>query len=297
MEVVMSLEGLRTAVSLAPLTTFRVGGTAEFYLEPQSSEAIAAAWQWAQAESLPITFLGAGSNLLISDRGLDGLVINLRQLQGAHFKPAAGLIQVAAGEPIPRLAWAAARQGWRGLEWAVGIPGTIGGAAVMNAGAQGGCMADILQSVQVITPHGPETWVQADLQYDYRHSILQSGQACVVSVNLQLQPGFERSQVLADTSANFRQRKRTQPYHLPNCGSVFRNPEPQKAGQLIEACNLKGYQIGDAQVSELHANFILNCGSARAQDILDVIHHVQGTVRDRFGVSLHPEVKMLGEFQ
>lgn len=158
-------------------------------------------------------------------------------------------------------------------------------------------MADILQSVQVITDQGLETWSREQLQYDYRHSVLQTGHACVVSAQLQLQPGFERSQVLTTTSTNFRQRKRTQPYHLPNCGSVFRNPEPQKAGQLIEACGLKGYQIGDAQVSELHANFILNCGAARAQDILSLIRHVQGTVGDHFGVNLHPEVKLLGEFQ
>lgn len=291
------LETLQQAVPLAGFTSFRVGGLAQFYDEPASVEAIATAWQWARLADFPVTFLGAGSNLLISDRGLPGLVLNLRRLQGATFDLATGCVEVAAGEPIPRLAWAAARQGWSGLEWAVGIPGTLGGAVVMNAGAQGGCMADILQSVQVITDQGLETWSREQLQYDYRHSVLQTGHACVVSAQLQLQPGFERSQVLTTTSTNFRQRKRTQPYHLPNCGSVFRNPEPQKAGQLIEACGLKGYQIGDAQVSELHVNFILNCGAARAQDILSLIRHVQGTVGDHFGVNLHPEVKLLGEFQ
>ncbi len=287
---------LQANCSLAPLTSFKVGGPAQWYAEPTRADEVIRLLQWARDEALPVTFLGAGSNLLISDHGLPGLVIGSRLAKGARFEPATGQVTVLAGEPIPRLAWAAARRGWRGLEWSVGIPGSLGGAVVMNAGAQGGCLADSLVQATVLGPTGLEVWEAERLAYGYRQSRLQQGDYWVIEATLQLQPGQDPKQVLADTTCNLRQRKGTQPYHLPNCGSVFRNPEPQKAGQLIESLGLKGHCIGQAQVAEKHANFILNLGNARAEDILALIRYLQASVRTEYGVDLEPEVKLLGAF-
>ena len=156
---------LHTNVSLAPLTSFRVGGVAEWYAAPRRIEDLKACLDWATLEELPITMLGAGSNLLISDRGLSGLVLSTRHLQGAQFDPLTGQVTVMAGEPLPRLAWEAARRGWTGLEWAAGIPGTVGGAVVMNAGAQGSCTADTLLQTQVLSRTGSHRLNREDLHY------------------------------------------------------------------------------------------------------------------------------------
>lgn len=288
---------LQSQVSLAPYTTFRVGGPAEWFATPMTPQAAVDCLNWAIAQAKPVTFLGAGSNLLISDHGLPGLVLCTKHLRGAQFDAATGQVTVAAGEPLPKLAWQAARLGWRGLEWAVGIPGSVGGAVVMNAGAQGGCMADLLVETTVASTSGIQHLSLADLSYAYRTSVLQQGDRYVLSARLQLQPGHDPQQVLAETTENLNARKRTQPYHLPNCGSVFRNPIPHKAGQLIEQVGLKGFQIGQAQVAEMHANFILNLGGAQAIDILRLIRHIQARVASRWNVEMEPEVRLLGSFE
>jgi UDP-N-acetylmuramate dehydrogenase len=288
---------INSQVALAGLTSFRVGGPAEWYVAPRSIEALQASFAWAQAEGLPVTLLGAGSNLLVSDRGLSGLVIGTRYLKQISFNPETGQVTAGAGESIPRLAWLAAKRGWKGLEWAVGIPGSVGGAVVMNAGAHSGCTADILVSARVLSPGGKvEVLAPADLGYRYRTSVLQGGDRLVTEATFQLQPGFDRSLVMAATNAHFSQRRTTQPYHLPSCGSVFRNPTPKAAGWLIEQAGLKGYQIGGAQVAQRHANFILNCGSATANDIFHLIRYVQEQVEQRWSLLLEPEVRILGEF-
>jgi len=167
---------LRRAVALADYTTWRVGGPAQWFAEPDSSGQLQALLQWAQAEGLEARVIGAGSNLLVSDAGLDGLTLCNRRLQGAELDTSAGLIEAQAGEPIPSLARRAARAGLSGLEWSVGIPGTVGGAAVMNAGAQGGCTADVLESITVIEPHRPNHPFELsnrELNFAYRHSRLQ----------------------------------------------------------------------------------------------------------------------------
>ncbi|MFZ9738136.1 MAG: UDP-N-acetylmuramate dehydrogenase [Prochlorotrichaceae cyanobacterium] len=287
---------LHTNMSLAPFTSFRVGGSAEWYAAPRSVEDLIACFEWANLEKLPITMLGAGSNLLISDRGLSGLILSTRHLQGAHYNANTGQVTALAGEPLPRLAWEAARRGLRGLEWAAGIPGTVGGAVVMNAGAQGSCTADFLRQVQVLSPQGCHWLNGADLHYSYRSSLLQKKHALAVQATFQLTPGGDPKEVLALTRQNLSYRKSTQPYHLPSCGSVFRNPNPYKAGWLIEQSGLKGYQIGNAQVSQRHANFIVNLGGATATDIFYLIHYVQDCIRSKWGIDLEPEVKMLGEF-
>ena len=157
------------------------------------------------------------------------------------------------------LAWKAAKRGWKGLEWTVGIPGTVGGAVVMNAGAHGSDTEQILVSTEVLNPDGTiSTLMPEALQYQYRTSILQGGDRLVIGATFRLQPGYDPEAVKASTAADLEQRRSTQPYHLPSCGSVFRNPKPRSAGSLIEAAGLKGFTIGGAQVAERHANFILN---------------------------------------
>ncbi|MBD2105557.1 UDP-N-acetylmuramate dehydrogenase [Nodosilinea sp. FACHB-13] len=287
---------LKPQVSLQPLTTFRVGGPAEWLALPRNQSELEQVLDWAIAASLKITPLGAGSNLLISDRGISGMVVCTRRWRGTEFGTA-GCVTAAAGEPLPTLAWKAAKRGCRGLEWAVGIPGTVGGAVVMNAGAHGGCAAAVLTSATVLDPEtGILTMTPADLAFQYRTSILQGGRRMVLNATFQLEPGHDPEVVMADTLAGLNQRRATQPYDMPNCGSVFRNPYPHTAGTLIEKTGLKGYRIGNAQVAERHANFILNLGGATATDIQHLIHHVQDEVEARWAVRLQTEVKFMGEF-
>ncbi|MBD2306115.1 UDP-N-acetylmuramate dehydrogenase [Chroococcidiopsis sp. FACHB-1243] len=288
---------IKSQVPLASLTSFRVGGPAQWYVAPQNLAELQASLEWSRSEGLAVTLIGAGSNLLVSDRGLPGLVIGTRHLRYSRFDLGTGQLTVAAGEPLPRIAWQVAELGWQGLEWAVGIPGSVGGAVVMNAGAHKSCIADILVSAQVLSPSGQlETLTPDQLSYSYRTSILQGSQRLVTQAIFQLQPGADPQQVLATTTEHLEQRRRTQPYHLPSCGSVFRNPLPYTAGWLIEQSGLKGYQIGAAQVAQRHANFILNCGGAKANDIWQLIRYVQRHVEERWSLLLEPEVKTIGEF-
>ncbi|MBC6481950.1 MAG: UDP-N-acetylmuramate dehydrogenase [Hormoscilla sp. GUM202] len=286
-----------TQVSLANLTSYRVGGPAEWYIDPHSLSDLQQMVAWARSKGLAITVLGAGSNLLVSDLGLPGLAVCTRNLRYTKFDQKTSQVISGAGVPIARLARQVARQGWQGLEWAVGIPGTVGGAVVMNAGAHKSCIADILVSAQVLSQTGTtEKLRPSDLGYGYRISVLQGGESLVTEATFQLQPVGDPVGVMATTKAHLKQRHATQPYHLPSCGSVFRNQEPYKAGWLIEQTGLKGYKIGGAQVSELHANFILNCGSATASDIFKLIGYVQDRVEQRWSIRLEPEVKIMGEF-
>lgn len=282
---------------LADYTTYRVGGAAQWYAAPRNCQELEAAFDWFGAQDLPLTLLGAGSNLLISDQGVAGLVVSARHLRGSSFDEERGVITASAGEPIAKIAWQAAKRGWGGLEWAVGIPGTVGGAVVMNAGAHNHCAAEVLTNAAVMTPEGRvETLTPEELGFSYRTSRLQGDRRMVVEASFQLRPGHSREEIMTATTRNLHARKSSQPYDKPSCGSVFRNPTPQYAAQLIECLGLKGYRIGGAEVSERHANFILNAGNAKAQDIFNLIRHVQAEVAARRAVNLEPEVKILGQF-
>lgn len=290
---------IQSQTSLAEFTTYRVGGKAEWYAAPRSSEDLMAVLAWFQGQDLPLTFLGAGSNLLISDHGLPGLVLSTRYLRQSRFNEDQCLITVAAGEPIAKVGWQAAKRGWQGLEWAVGIPGTVGGAVVMNAGAHNQCTAETLVEATVMDTNGNlEILSNEQLGFSYRTSNLQKhlGDRLVVDATFRLTPGFTREEIMAHTTRNLHQRKSTQPYDKPNCGSVFRNPTPLYSARLIEELGLKGYRLGGAEVSQRHANFIVNIDNARAQDVFDLIFHVQGEVEKHHGILLEPEVKMLGNF-
>ena len=291
--------GLRRAVALADFTTWKVGGPAQWFAEPDSTSDLQDLLAWALTERLPYRVIGAGSNLLVSDAGLAGLTLCNRRLQGAELDATSGVIEARAGEPIPTLARRAARAGLAGLEWSVGIPGTVGGAVVMNAGAQGGCTAEVLESITVVDPERPQQPFElraGELDFAYRHSRLQQEALVVLSARFRLQAGQDAAAVSQRTSANLHSRTSSQPYQQPSCGSVFRNPEPRKAGQLIEALGLKGLSIGGAQVSPIHANFIVNTGGATAAEIDALISEVQRQVEAAHGIALHPEVKRLGPF-
>ena len=286
----------QAGASLAEFTTWRVGGAAEWLAEPVSLDETQAWIQWATQQGMPCRVIGAGSNLLIHDDGLPGLSLCLRKLQGLEFDPTDGTVEVLAGEPIPSLARRAARAGLHGLEWSVGIPGTAGGAAVMNAGAQGGCTAEWLESVQVMPLDGGDCFeLRSDqLDFAYRHSRLQDNDLVVLSARFRLEPGHDPTELKRVTNANLSHRTTTQPYQQPSCGSVFRNPEPLKAGRLIEEQGLKGTRIGGAEISTMHANFIVNTGNAQADDIARLIQLVQDRVEAEHGIRLHTEVKRLG---
>jgi UDP-N-acetylmuramate dehydrogenase len=282
-------------VPLALLTAYQVGGNAEWFVQPSHEKVLSESLTWARDSQLPITVIGAGTNLLISDEGIPGLVVHLRSWRGIETL-GEGLLEVRAGESIAALSWLVARKGWAGLEWAVGVPGSVGGAVVMNAGAHGAQMADNLVSVEVLTETGVQRTVTAEqLELSYRHSVLQERQWIVLSARIQLETGKDSATLTQTLTAFNDYRHRTQPSGFPNCGSVFRNPkEGHRAGWLIEQCGLKGYQVGAAQVAEKHANFILNRGGATAKDILVLMERMRSQVYDRWGVSLEPEVRMVG---
>jgi UDP-N-acetylmuramate dehydrogenase len=278
------------------MTTFRVGGPAEWYCEPHAEAELLLCLQWANSLGVPVTLLGAGSNLLISDAGLVGLVISTRWLRGVHLQ-ADGRVWAAAGEPLINVVRLAAKQGWSGLEWAVGIPGTVGGAVVMNAGAHAQETATPLVEANLVDEHqNYRTLASADLGFSYRHSLLQERPWVVTGACFQLQTGHDPVEVSALTQRNWEQRQRSQPYDKPSCGSVFRNPPQHKAGWLIEQTGLKGFQIGGAQVAHRHANFILNANQASASDIHRLIHYVQDQVYRQWSLLLVPEVRILGDF-
>ncbi len=288
---------IQSGISLASQTSYKVGGDAQWYAAPRNWDELEASFEWYQSQDIPLTLLGAGSNLLISDRGLPGLVLSTRYFRGYEFDSETGILVADAGEAIAKLAWKAAKRGLKGLEWAVGIPGTVGGGVVMNAGAHTSCMADILVSTTVLSPDGTIVELKPEeLAYSYRTSNLQGGDNMVVRATIQLEPGYSKAEIMSLSNQNWTQRKTTQPYHLPSCGSVFRNPQPQAAAKLIEQLGLKGYKIGDAQIAHRHANFILNCGTATAKDIFELIRYAQEKVEYHWSVSLEPEVKLLGEF-
>ncbi|BAQ61967.1 UDP-N-acetylenolpyruvoylglucosamine reductase [Geminocystis sp. NIES-3708] len=297
----ISLKGSECAiyhsVALSQYTSYRVGGTAQWYVEPRTWDDIQAVFEWIEKQQIPFICLGAGSNLLVSDEGISGLVLNTRHFKDYTIDEENNTITVGAGYSLPKLAWKTAKKGWQGLDWAVGIPGTVGGAVVMNAGAHKGCIGDILVNAVVAYGNGNiEILSRDELEYAYRSSKLQNKQALVLKATLALQSGMAKEEMLKITTDNFRMRKNTQPYDKPSCGSVFRNPQPKAAGWLIEQIGLKGYRIGGAQVAHRHANFIINSGNATAKDIFSLINHVQEEVEKKWSILLHPEVKLLGQF-
>jgi UDP-N-acetylmuramate dehydrogenase len=286
---------IRSSLPLAPLTTFRVGGLAALYLEPESERDLDAAAEAVAASGIPWVAVGKGSNLLVSDRGFPGLVIRL----GRSYRMAArdgDRLRAGASLPLPALAGAALTHGLAGMEFGIAIPGTVGGGVRMNAGAHGRSMADVVERIDLYSvPDGrPRSIRGTDAGFAYRHSALPTG-ALVVGAVVHLAPG-DRDAIRGRMDEAREWRRATQPLAEPNCGSVFTNPPNDHAARLVEAAGAKGLSEGGAEVSRKHANFVVTRPGATAADVDRLIRRVQGLVLERFGVHLEPEVQRVGDF-
>jgi UDP-N-acetylmuramate dehydrogenase len=294
--VAEALPLIQADVPLAGLTTWRVGGLAEWYAAPRTLAELQQCLGWAHGRHLPVTVLGAGSNVLISDQGIPGLVVQTRRLGGVEWG-CQGQVRVGAGESLAKLARAVAQRGWSGLEWAIGIPGSVGGGVAMNAGAHNSSISQVLVGVDLLDHQGRLHHVlPSQLGFQYRTSLIQQREWIVVAADFQLEPDRAPEVVIRQTQQHWERRCRTQPYEWPSCGSVFRNPLPHTAGWLIEQAGLKGRQVGGAEVSTQHANFILNKNHATAQEIYTLMVQVQEKVERQWGIVLQPEVKLIGAF-
>jgi UDP-N-acetylmuramate dehydrogenase len=282
---------------LAPLTSVRVGGPAEALVRPRTPEALVALLKLARDEGAPVTILGGGANTLVGDGGIRGLTL---RLPGDLFPEVAevgadeGRLTLGAGAAIVRLINLMRSNGLVGAEFLAGIPGTLGGAVSMNAGTKNGECFRVLEAVELATVDGVGWLEKARIPHAYRHSELPVG-SVVTRVRFRLPRGdLAASKQAMDKDLAY--RKSTQPLSQPNFGSVFTNPPGDYAGRLIELVNLKGHTLGRAQVSTLHANWIVNLGGATARDVLGLITLMQERVRGETGVELKPEVKRVGEF-
>jgi UDP-N-acetylmuramate dehydrogenase len=296
---------VETARPLAMLTTYRLGGPASVYAEPTDAEDIVAlgrALNELRAEEvrIPVLSIGRGSNLVVSDDGWNGLVLRLGGEGFSWIESApenGGALAAGAGTPLPLVANWAARRGFAGAEFLIAIPGSVGGAVRMNAGAHGREMADCLRTVQIFNLETLEVAERGagELGYSYRTSNLTEDDVVLqAALNLEKQD----LEVVRARMESYRQhRAATQPGALQNAGSVFKNPPGDHAGRLVEAAGLKGFKVGGARVSELHANFFVASAGARAQDVFDLVYEVRRRVLDAFGVELVPEIRFAGAFE
>jgi len=278
-------------------TTFRIGGPADLWTVVADPERLAEAAGTAEEMGVPVTLLGGGSNVLVSDRGIRGLVVQFRSPLGQPEGGQGGVVRVLCGVPLAGLARWAVQKGLEGLEWAVGIPGTVGGAVLGNAGAYGGCMADVLTQVEVLERGGGRRWVErGDLAMGYRTSAWKASpvRPVLLAAELRLRP--VPAELLRDRAQRYQAERRARQPREPSAGSVFRNPEGAPAGRLIEEAGLKGVRIGGAMVSPLHANYIVNVGGASARDVWALVEHIQEVVWARSGIHLEPEIERLGEW-
>lgn len=275
-------------------TSFKIGGPADLLAMPADEEELRALIRCACGHKVPITFIGNGSNLLVLDKGIRGLVIKLSGLGGVR-ENGGGELTFGSGVSLAMASRKAAELGLSGMEFAVGIPGTIGGAVFMNAGAYDGEMSCVVKSVRTMDAAGnAETLAAADLDFGYRKSILQKSGRIVTSVTVSLTKGDPAA--IREKMADFSSRRISkQPLELPSAGSMFKRPPGNCAGTLIDRTGLKGYTVGGAQVSKKHAGFVVNIGGATAADVLQLIKDVQDRVQQAHGIHLEPEVLVLGE--
>jgi UDP-N-acetylmuramate dehydrogenase len=284
---------------LAPLTTYRLGGPAAILVEPSSADDVvtAAGVLRAAGAGADVLVVGRGSNTVVSDAGWPGLAIHVASgLSWIEDGPAEGSVRAGAGTTLPQLANWAARRGLTGLEFLVSIPGSVGGGVRMNAGAHGGEIADTLESASVLSLEDltVATMAVAELDMTYRHSALGPRQV-VLDALFSLEPG--PSAAIRERMESYRRhRAATQPGAASNAGSVFKNPPGDHAGRLVEAAGLKGFAVGGARVSEMHANFFVAGDGATAQDVFDLVHTVRAKVKAAFDVVLEPEVRFAGTF-
>lgn len=274
-------------------TTFRVGGPADFMFFPRSGDQVARAIECAAQENMPVLVIGNGSNLIVKDGGIRGLVVVLGE-RFSEMTLNGNIITAQAGVSLAKLAAFAHANSLTGLEFASGIPGTLGGGAAMNAGAYGGQLSDVLLDAEVLLNGKIVTLTRDEMQMGYRSTLPLREGGVVLSARFSLTPGIkdEIGERMKDLNAR---RREKQPLNFPSAGSTFKRPEGYFAGALIEQSGLKGLSVGGAQVSEKHAGFIVNTGNATASDILGLIEKVRAAVMDKFGVNLETEVRIVGE--
>ena len=280
---------------MARHTTFRIGGPADYFVELGSIEQIRAAIQVCREENLPWFVLGRGSNLLVSDKGYRGVILSIyKDFQKTEIQ--GETVTVQAGVLLTTLSGKVLDASLTGLEFASGIPGTIGGAVVMNAGAYGGEMKDIVRKVTVLDQDGEvRTLTCGEMQFGYRTSLAKKKGYIVLGAELTLKQG-EKEKIREEMQALKAKRIEKQPLEFPSAGSTFQRPEGYFAGKLIMDAGLRGAAVGGAQVSEKHCGFVVNTGNATAADVRELMRQVQGKVQEQFGVHLEPEVRFLGEF-
>ncbi len=275
-------------------TSFKIGGPADLFVMPRNEVELIEAIMICKETATPFYIIGNGSNLLVRDRGIRGVVIQIYKYMDT-VKIEGNLVTAGTGILLSRLAKAVYDVGLAGFEFASGIPGTLGGAIYMNAGAYSGEISQVIESVQVVDLFGHLKALSKDeLKLDYRTSILQHENYYAISATLRLEKG-DRHKIKENLDELSLQRRTKQPLEFPSAGSTFKRPEGYFAGKLIMDAGLRGYSVGGAQVSEKHCGFVINRGGAKAQDVLDLIDHVQKTVMSQFGVMLETEVKILGE--
>jgi len=286
-------------ISLRVKTTYKIGGNARFYCRTTDSSEIITAIGWALDSDVPLSVLGKGSNVLVSDDGWPGLILQLDGEQAEHIIWNDSTVTVDGMTALNRLIKSVIEHGFAGIEELAGIPGTVGGAVVMNAGAFSQCIADTLEEVTCCDSRTGKTYTrtQPELQLGYRTSIFKKNREIVLSATFSFTEKLEKTGLEEKRRIIMEKRKRKQPLDFPNCGSVFKRPPGNFAGTLIEKAGLKGMTYGDAQVSERHGNFIINTGNAKAEDVRRLIVYIQKNVYEEFGVLLEPEVIFIGSFK
>lgn len=274
-------------------TSWRIGGLADVFVEPSSREELRLAVSYVNKRSIPLTVIGAGTNILVSDEGIRGVVVKVGSgLDRICLEE--NVIIAEAGAKLSRVAAVAREAGLGGFEFSAGIPGAIGGAVVMNAGANGVSVGALVKEILLLNMEGcffKKT--KEEMNFAYRSSALQSERAVVVEAVFSC-CRRDKEAIREEMEVFIKKRKETQPLHYPSAGSIFRNPPGDSAGRLIEAAGLKGERVGDAQISTLHANFIINLGAATARDVMALVERARKSVLELFGIELKPEVKVVG---
>ena len=279
---------------LSQHTTMKIGGPADLFIEPSSLENIQKVMTFIKERQIPWRAIGRGSNLLVSDKGIEGVVIKLGTGLN-HLDINGSTITVGGGHSLVSLSTLISKKGLSGLEFASGIPGSVGGAVYMNAGAHGSDISKILTKAHILFEDGSIEWLSNnEMEFTYRTSVLQNKRpGIVLEAEFQLTKG-DRTAIVAQMQKNKDYRKDTQPWNFPCAGSIFRNPLPNYAGKLIEEAGLKGFQIGGAKISEMHGNFIVNAGNATAKDVLDLIQYIKDEILNLYGVKMETEVEIIG---
>ena len=277
-------------------TTFRIGGPADYYVEPESKEEVRELLLLCRKEEIDFYIIGNGSNLLVGDKGFRGLIIQIGK-QLSHITCSEdGIVTAETGVMLARLSLEVGERGYTGFEFAGGIPGTLGGAVTMNAGAYGGEIKDCIVSAEVIDQEGTIfTLSKEELNLSYRNSVIQQKNYIVLSASFQFEQS-EKEAVLNTISDLNQRRREKQPLNYPSAGSTFKRPEGYFAGKLIMDAGLRGYRVGGIMVSEKHCGFVINVDNGTAKEVLMLIEEVQRRVFEQFGVHLEPEVRMIGEF-